>query len=54
MFIRMKKLTLRLSLSESTIRRMMDDGSFPYSISLSKGTVGWRIKDVEKWENSRY
>lgn len=52
MIIRMKKLTQRLSLSESTIRRMMDEGRFPHSVSLSKGTVGWRIRDIEEWENN--
>lgn len=51
MFIRMKKLTQRLTLSESTIRRMMDEGEFPYSVTLSKGAVGWRTKDIEEWES---
>lgn len=49
----MKKLLERVPLSESTIRRMMDAGEFPYSFSLSEGTVGWRIKDIEEWESNR-
>lgn len=47
----MKKLTQRIPLSESTIRRMMHEGIFPHSVSLSKGAVGWRLKDIEKWES---
>jgi len=48
----MKKLTQRLSLSESTIRRMIDRNDFPFSISLSRRAVGWRIKDIEEWESN--
>ncbi|MFV7770152.1 helix-turn-helix transcriptional regulator [Shewanella marisflavi] len=49
----MKDLTKRLQLSESTIRRMMDEGTFPHSKSMSKRTVGWFIKDIELWESQR-
>jgi predicted DNA-binding transcriptional regulator AlpA len=54
MFIRMTKLVKRLDISESTIRRMIDRNEFPHSRSLSPGTVRWRIKEIEEWENSRY
>lgn len=50
MIIKIKELEKLVGLSESTIRREIDDGNFPHSVSISKRLVGWRLKDIEAWE----
>lgn len=53
MIIRMKQLVARVGMSESTIRREIEAGNFPYSIAISKRLIGWRSQDIEAWEASR-
>ncbi|WP_218397577.1 helix-turn-helix transcriptional regulator [Alteromonas lipotrueae] len=50
MIIKIRELEKLIGMSESTIRREIDDGNFPHSVSISKRLVGWRIKDIEAWE----
>ena len=41
------------SLSRSTIYRKMSEGSFPRSVSISEGRVGWERSEIEEWCRSR-
>jgi len=50
MIIKIKELEKLVGMSESTIRREIDDGNFPHSVSISKRLIGWRLKDIEAWE----
>ena len=37
------------SLSRSTIYRKMSEGSFPKSVAISEGRVGWDRGEIEEW-----
>lgn len=41
------------SLSEPTVRRMVDRGLFPRPLKLSSNRIAWREPDVSAWINSR-
>ncbi|MFD1098205.1 MULTISPECIES: helix-turn-helix transcriptional regulator [Shewanella] len=41
-----------VGLSESTIRRKMDDGTFPRSVVISDGRKAFRSQDIEAWLKS--
>lgn len=41
------------SLSEMTIRRMVDRGEFPRPVKLSSNRVAWRAPAVSDWIDSR-
>jgi prophage regulatory protein len=41
------------SLSEMTIRRMIERGEFPRPVKLSSNRVAWRETDVAAFINSR-
>lgn len=47
--IRMKQLCQMLSLSRSTIWRMLREGSLPKPFKLSHHAVGWRLDQIEAW-----
>ena len=51
--IRCKDVVEKTGLSRSTIWRMEKEKTFPARISLGKGSVGWRLSEVEVWINSR-
>ena len=38
-------------LSESSIKRMVDAGTFPKSVKIN-GSVRWRVRDLNIWEES--
>ncbi|MVO18486.1 helix-turn-helix transcriptional regulator [Parasedimentitalea huanghaiensis] len=38
-------------LSRSTIYAMMQEGTFPHAIKLSKRAVGWRESTIREWLN---
>ena len=40
-------------LSRSTIRRMVNDGSFPPPVRLGARSIGWRESDVMNWLETR-
>lgn len=43
----------RTSLSEPTIRRLIDRAAFPRPVKISPNRVAWREPDVNAWINSR-
>jgi len=49
-FIQLKNI---VPLSRATIWRMEKAGTFPQRVHLSRGTVGWRMSEVQAWLDSR-
>jgi prophage regulatory protein len=49
----LKTVKDRTSLSEMTIRRMIERSQFPRPVKLSSNRVAWRELDVTTWINSR-
>ena len=47
--IRVSELSLILGVSETTIWRWRQDGSFPNPISLGPKLIGWRSQTVNEW-----
>lgn len=43
----------RTSLSEPTLRRLMERAQFPRPVKLSSNRIAWREPDVAAWINSR-
>jgi prophage regulatory protein len=41
------------SLSRATIYRKMADGTFPLSVPISVGRVGWERRAVDEWCEAR-
>ncbi|MBD8620804.1 AlpA family phage regulatory protein [Sphingomonas sp. CFBP 13728] len=52
-FLRLKEIRQRIGLSQSTIYRMMKDGTFPSSLSLGARTSVWLESEVEAWISAR-
>lgn len=52
-FVRLKEIRQRIGLSQSTIYRMIKDGTFPPSVSLGPTTAAWLESEVEAWISSR-
>ena len=50
---RVKGLVELLSISRTTIWRMVKRGDFPQPICLGKRAKGWRREEIEEWVNSR-
>jgi prophage regulatory protein len=42
-----------VSLSTFTIERLVQQGSFPQSRKISDKRVGWLVRDVDEWAESR-
>ncbi|MCZ0942507.1 MAG: AlpA family phage regulatory protein [Gammaproteobacteria bacterium] len=51
--LRFPALIGRTGMSESTIRRAVKRGDFPQPVRLSARAIGWRVRDIEQWEESR-
>lgn len=49
----LKAVKDRTSLSEMTIRRMMDRGDFPRAVKVAPNRIAWREPEVAEWINSR-
>ena len=47
--IRSKEVCEMTGLSRTTLWRMEKYKSFPARVSLGKGSVGWRLSEVQKW-----
>lgn len=43
----------RTSLSEPTLRRLVDRQKFPRPVKISSNRIAWRETDVSAWINSR-
>lgn len=51
--LRMPQVCDLLSLSRSTIYRLIESGDFPEKIQITPRLVGFRSHDIEAWINSR-
>lgn len=51
--LRLPKVKKITGLGRSTIYRMMKAGEFPRPVAISRGAVGWRQSDIERWIESR-
>lgn len=47
----MKQVVEVVNMSESTIRRMIEEDKFPHPVQISSRLVGFRKSDLEKWES---
>lgn len=48
-FLRLTAVKARTGLSRTTIYRRMEVGTFPHSIQISPGLVGWYEADIDSW-----
>lgn len=51
--IRLPRVLELVPVSPSTLGRMVEAGTFPSPISLSKRIVVWRLRDVLDWIESQ-
>ena len=47
--IRLPEVVARTGLSQATIYRAIQAGTFPRSVKLGKRARGWRSEDVQQW-----
>lgn len=48
-FYSMGEVEAITSLSRSTIYRKMARGTFPLSVAISEGRIGWERQSVDEW-----
>jgi prophage regulatory protein len=53
MFYRLKDVIKVLTLSKSTIYRLIKAGLFPEPVPLSPGRVAWRKSDIDEFAQSK-
>ena len=52
--LRREQVQARTGLAKSTLYKLMRDGGFPNSVSLTGGrAVAWRASDVDRWIATR-
>jgi len=51
--VRRRELLSLIGLSCSTQWRLEKAGQFPARVRLGKGSVGWRLAEVEAWVSDR-
>ena len=51
--IRFPAVNAKTSLSKSSIRRGMLNGTFPQSVVLGAGSVGWYEDEIDEWIANR-
>lgn len=42
-----------LSVSESTVQKLVRDGGFPKSRQISANRVGWLTREIDEWAENR-
>jgi prophage regulatory protein len=52
-YIELPDLPSLLTLGETTIQKMVRDGTFPKPRLLSGRRVGWLLREVEEWAENR-
>ncbi|MEP1445853.1 MAG: AlpA family phage regulatory protein [Paraglaciecola sp.] len=40
-------------LTSSSLYRLMEQGDFPQSISISERSVAWNVSDIDRWVETR-
>lgn len=53
LIVRIKEVCELVSLSKSTVLRLMAEGKFPQSFQLSGNAVGWCRAEIEEWVLAR-
>jgi prophage regulatory protein len=48
-YIRMRELAEMLSISDSTIYRLIQENKFPKQIKLTVRTSVWKLSEINKW-----
>ena len=51
--LRKSEVLERIRVSATTLWRMQGRGEFPPSFRISRGAVGWRESDIERWIEER-
>jgi prophage regulatory protein len=51
--LRRAQVQERTGLSRSSIYKLMQEGTFPKSVSLSARAVGWRSNHIDQWLEER-
>jgi prophage regulatory protein len=51
--LRRVQVQARTGLSRSSIYKLMQEGKFPKSVSLSTRSVGWRSNHIDQWLDER-
>ena len=51
--LRLPEVLARVSLSKSTLWRLINDGQFPQPIKLGPRATGWIEEEVDEWIASR-
>ena len=49
----MADLVEMLGIPKTSLRRLVDAGSFPQPVRLGPRLIGWRASEVEEWLESR-
>lgn len=47
--LRLNEITKRVSLSRSTVYRLIANGDFPKPFKLGIASVGWDSVDIDQW-----
>ena len=51
--LRRAEVLVVTGISRATLYRLIKAGTFPRSVDLTEGAVGWRQSDVKKWIEDR-
>lgn len=52
-YLELPAVSQAVSLAEATIQREVRDGNFPAPRQISGRRVGWLVREVEEWAESR-
>jgi prophage regulatory protein len=52
--LRAPEVCARIGVSNSTLRRMVEQKRFPAPVRLTRQLDGWRASDVAKWFNDQF
>lgn len=52
-FLEFPEVRNRTTLSRTTLWRREREGAFPRAVRISKGRVGWRESEVQRWLEER-
>lgn len=51
--LRMPDILALLGISKATLYRMVEEGQFPAPFKISQRLNGWRLSDIQAWENNQ-
>jgi prophage regulatory protein len=52
-FLRLREVCTQLGISRSTIYRMINDGTFPAPVLVSKKSKAWPESEITKYQKER-